>query len=275
MTYQRFFRRYHRLSGMTGTVREVAGELRSVYGLSTISVATHRYVRREQLPTRAFRTASEKWSALADRVVALHETGRPILIGTRSVRTSEQVAEILESRGLHVRLLNARHDRQESEIVAQAGQRSAVTVATDMAGRGTDIALASDIRELGGLHVISAEPHESRRVDRQLFGRCGRQGDPGSYEKFISLEDDVLVHFAGQLAARVSERWSRNRGPIPVWIVERICRHAQRQAERRRRESRRQLLESDSRTSIRLAFAGHESASRPRHSHPTMKASTT
>ena len=157
-----------------------------------------------------------------------------------------------------MRVLNARQDKEESQIVARAGMRGAITVATDMAGRGTDIHLEPDVIALGGLHVLAAEPHESRRVDRQLFGRCGRQGDPGSYERYVSLDDELFNRFAVKLTERITQRWSRTASPPPTWIIERLCTHAQRVAERKRREQRRRLLGHDHQKGARLAFAGHE-----------------
>lgn len=195
ISYQRFFRRYLHLAGMTGTAREAAQELWNVYRLQVVRLPTHRPLRRTVLPPRVFGTAEEKWRAVVEQIETLHREGRPVLVGTRSVAASEFLSELLCQRGLPHRLLNARQDQEEAEILAQAGQRGQITVATNMAGRGTDIVLGPGVRELGGLHVIATERHEARRIDRQLFGRCARQGDPGSCQSFASLEDDLLAAF--------------------------------------------------------------------------------
>ena len=182
ITYQRFFRRYRHLCGMTGTAIEAAGELRAVYGLRVIRIPTNRALKRTKVGTRMFPIAGQKWNAVVEAVNAVSHQGRAVLIGTRSVEASERVGELLRKSGLNPVILNARHDRLEADIVAEAGQPGRITVATNMAGRGTDIQLHRDVREAAGLHVILTEYHESARIDRQLFGRSGRQGDPGSYE---------------------------------------------------------------------------------------------
>ena len=177
ISYQRFFRRYLRLAGMTGTAREVGKELWSVYRLDTVPIPTNRPLRRKALPDHVYVTAEHKWRAIIERVRELHKQGRPILIGTRSVAASEHLSKLLTASQLPHQVLNARQDQQEAQIIAQAGQRGRITVATNMAGRGTDIRLTPDVVELGGLHVLATERHEAHRIDRQLFGRCGRQGD--------------------------------------------------------------------------------------------------
>ena len=184
ITYQRFFRRYLRLAGMSGTVKEVAGELESVYRLRVIKVPTHRPSRRKTLPERLYTTEEAKWKALIQRVQSLNEMGRSVLIGTCTVDESEYVNELLTQVGLDCRVLNARQDTKEARIISQAGQRGCITVATNMAGRGTDIQLEAEVERLGGLHVIATQRNASRRVDRQLYGRCARQGDSGSTEAF-------------------------------------------------------------------------------------------
>jgi preprotein translocase subunit SecA len=171
ITYQRFFARYLRLAGMTGTAREVAPELRRVYGLDTASVPTHRRGRRRRLPDRVCAEQDAKWQAIADTAAYLRARGQPVLIGTRSVAASERLSRVLDDMGLPHAVLNARQDAEESEIVADAGQAGSITVATNMAGRGTDIRLGPGVAELGGLFVILTEYHESPRIDRQLFGR--------------------------------------------------------------------------------------------------------
>ncbi len=193
VSYQQFFQRYSRLSGMTGTAMEVAGELWRSYRLPAVHVPTHKPVVRIHKPDRVFLTEDEKFRAVADRVAGLHATGQPVLIGTRSVISSEKLGELLAERSIPCRILNANREAEEADIVAKAGERGAVTVATNMAGRGTDIRLGEGVRELGGLVVIATERHNEARVDRQLFGRSGRQGDPGLAEAYVSLEDQLIL----------------------------------------------------------------------------------
>ncbi len=256
ISYQRFFRRYIRLAGMTGTAREVASELWSVYRLAVVRIPTNRPIRRAAEPARVFRTEQEKWSAVVERIGAEHRRNRPVLVGTRSVAASEHLSQLLKAEGLEHRTLNARQDDEEAEIVGRAGEAGRITVATNMAGRGTDIRLSPEALEAGGLHVIATERHEARRIDRQLAGRGGRQGDPGSYEILASLEDDVIASHApalfkagrgAALAASAAPR-SRLRG----WVV----RLAQRRAERLHSRTRRRLLDADERLAKLLAFSG-------------------
>ena len=195
MSFQKFFRCFHRLSGMTGTAWEAAGEFWRIYGLPVVRIPTHRPCVRQRWPDRFFREESAKWAAVAQEVETIHRTGRPVLIGTRNVAASEQLTSSLAARGLDVPVLNARRLSEEAVIVALAGEPGRVTIATNMAGRGTDIRLGQGVVELGGLHVIATERHESGRVDRQLFGRAGRQGDPGSAQAFISAEDELLQRY--------------------------------------------------------------------------------
>ena len=192
ISYQQFFRRYLRLSGMTGTAREVAGELWSVYRLNTVPVPTRRPVQRRSLGTRVMGTEEARWQAVVESVHKVHGAGRPVLVGTCSVAASHHLSELLTARGLPHQVLNALHDAREAEIVAEAGRPGSITVATNMAGRGTDIGLAPGVAARSGLHVIATQRSEAGRIDRQLFGRCGRQGDPGSFEAILSLEDEPL-----------------------------------------------------------------------------------
>ncbi len=192
ITLQDLFLRYHRLAGMTGTAANSAAELRKIYKVRVVNVPTNRPPRRKRWPDLVFGMESKKWEAVADEIAKVHAEGRPLLIGTRSIDKSELLSKILDSRGIAHEVLNARHLAHEARIVAEAGQPGRVTVATNMAGRGTDIQLPEEALKLGGLHVICTELHESSRIDRQLIGRCGRQGDPGTFRQFMSLEDEIL-----------------------------------------------------------------------------------
>ncbi len=256
MTYQRFFRRYIRLAGMTGTAREIAPELWSVYRLAVVKVPTNRPVQRRNLGLHVFTSADAKWHAIVSRIRELNRTGQPILVGTRSVAASEHLSRRLTEGGLAHRVLNARQDKEEADIVAQAGGVGRITVATNMAGRGTDILLGPGIRELGGLHVIATERHEAGRIDRQLFGRCGRQGDPGSYETFASLEDELVRVTGPRFWRWVAGRIAASDRPVMAragaWVVER----AQRAAERLHARVRRDLLKTEEQLESALAFSG-------------------
>ena len=256
LTYQRLLRRYLRLAGMTGTAKEVAREIASVYRLDVVRVPLHRPSRRSYEPPSIFATLEEKWNAVADSVerIALR-AGRPVLIGTRSVAASEQLSAVLNRRGIGHALLNAKQDEAEADVIALAGEPGHVTVATNMAGRGTDIGLGPGVAERGGLHVILTEYHESRRIDRQLFGRCGRQGDPGSCEAIVSLEDEIFSVNA-PAAARLVRRLVDNGHRLPPSVYGILRALAQFSAERRSAYVRIQNLKLDRRLEQVLAFSG-------------------
>jgi preprotein translocase subunit SecA len=256
ISYQRFFRRYLRLAGMTGTAREMAAELWSVYRLPVVSIPPNRPLDRRRDRDRVYATADVKWRAVVRRIAGLHRKGRPILIGTRSVVASEQLSELLGAAELPHRVLNARQDKEEAEIIARAGEPGQITVATNMAGRGTDIRLAPGMAERGGLHVIATERHEAGRIDRQLFGRCGRQGDPGSYQAFVSLEDEIVAVYASPIARALARLAIRMLGRSGVRFASLVVRRAQRAAERLHSRGRRDLLEHDEHVETALAFAG-------------------
>jgi len=257
ISYQRFFRRYLHLAGMTGTAREVAGELWSIYRLRVVTVPTNRPLHRSYLPDHVYPTAGERWKSVVDRISEMHGRGRPVLVGTRSVEASEHLSQLLTDNSLPHKVLNARQDREEAEIIACAGEQARVTVATNMAGRGTDIRLASGVAELGGLHVIATERHEARRIDRQLFGRCGRQGDPGTSEAIISLEDELATVFVNKPL-----QWLMNvilKEPNRLfgrWMGKILFRRAQRKAERLHARMRHELLKMDEQLGDALAFSG-------------------
>jgi len=256
ISYQRFFRRYLRIAGMTGTAREVARELWAVYRLPVVSIPTNRPVRRRRLPDRVHVTAQAKWTAIVATLRRLHGEGRPVLVGTRSVSASEHLSALLAAEGLAHRVLNARQDQEEAEIVANAGTRGCITVATNMAGRGTDIRLAPGVAELGGLHVLATERHDARRIDRQLFGRGGRQGDPGSFEAVVSLEDEIVHGLFGDRLLRLARRLHPGTGPLPGALGGSLVAIAQRSAERQHARTRRTLLRVDDQLADMLAFTG-------------------
>lgn len=256
ISYQRFFRRYLHLAGMTGTAREVYRELWSVYRLQVVRVPSNKPSVRRAWPTKIYRKSQEKWNAIVERIADLHGQGRPILVGTRSVAASENLSEILSEHGLPHRVLNARQDREEAEIIGQAGQMGQITVATNMAGRGTDIKLGEQVCQSGGLHVIATEPHEARRIDRQLFGRCGRQGDPGSFELIACTEDEVLTAYLDTFAGWSLYRWLELNALFGHRMNGFIVTRAQRKVERRHYMARRDLLAFDESVESALAFTG-------------------
>ena len=257
ITYQRLFRRYVRLAGMTGTGMEVSSEIYRVYSLNVVRVPLHRPLQRRLLGTRCLVDAAAKWQAVADRAQAQAiEGGRPVLIGTRSVQASEQLSSVLAARGIVHVVLNAKQDQSEAQIVTQAGQAGRVTVATNMAGRGTDIALGPGVAERGGLHVILTEYNESRRIDRQLIGRCARQGDPGSAEVIVALDDELFVMQVPRLAqALVAWPAVRDRG-LPAAVLYVLRWLAQQRAENHNREVRMQNLKQDRQLAKLLSFSG-------------------
>lgn len=258
LSFQRFFRCFRRLAGMTGTAREAAAEFWHIYGLPVVAIPSNRPCVRQQWPNRVFLRAEEKWEAVAAEIERLHGGGRPVLVGTRSVEASERVARLLAARGLTFTVLNAVRHRDEAAVVALAGERGQITVATNMAGRGTDIKLARGVAALGGLHVIGTEPHESGRVDRQLFGRAGRQGDPGSAQAFMSVEDEIIRRHL-PAAARgtlsfVVRRQSRGWRAFAAGAFTAAQRRAENHAARQRRE----VLRADTWLDQSLSFAPGE-----------------
>jgi len=249
ITYQRFFRRYGRLAGMTGTAAEIADELWSVYRLAVARIPTNRPSARRVLPDRVLPTDNAKWQAIAERVGELHRSGVPVLLGTRSVAASERASKHLRDAGIPHAVLNAAQDAEEAALVARAGEPGRVTVATNMAGRGTDIRLAKGVAEKGGLHVVMSERHDSRRIDRQLAGRCGRQGEPGCFEAILSLEDDLLDF------DRRSPLLFLARSGWPA-LGRAALGRAQRRAQRLHSRIRRELLRADRNLDDALAFSG-------------------
>ena len=213
ITLQNYFRMYHKLAGMTGTAETEAGEFWSIYKLDVMVIPTNRPVIRDDQDDLIYKTKKAKYAAVIDRVVELTEKGRPVLVGTTDVETSELLSRMLRMRGIKHNVLNAKEHAREAEIVAQAGQSSTVTIATNMAGRGTDIKLSPEVKAAGGLAIIGTERHDSRRVDRQLRGRAGRQGDPGSSTFYVSFEDKLLRLFGAERIAKDARQHARQRGP--------------------------------------------------------------
>jgi preprotein translocase subunit SecA len=257
LTYQRFFRRYLHLAGMTGTAREVSSELWSVYGLRAQRIPLHRPCRRSKRPTRIYALEREKWEAVIESINEMQSHGRPVLIGVGSVADSELLSRKLTETGISHRVLNARQDKEEAEIVAVAGEKRQVTVATNMAGRGTDIPLAEGVDELGGLHVISACCNDAKRIDRQLYGRCARQGDPGSYQFILSLEDELVQQNCPSMLIKFLLRLTLKKKHFLRPLNCYVARRAQRRVEKRHMELRKALLQHDRQTSRLLAFSGN------------------
>ncbi len=256
ITYQRFFRRYMRLGAMTGTAKEAAGELASIYGLRVVRIPSHKPLRRYCTSRRIYTSADAKWAAVITRVKELQQQQRPVLVGTRSVEASERLSERLTAAGLSHQVLNARHDAEEAEIIARAGQAGRITVATNMAGRGTDIKTAPGVAAVGGLHVIATERNEAGRIDRQLFGRCGRQGDPGSFEEILSYDDDLLVFCASRPITQLFRTLHSDRSDLTHRAGTFLMRRVQHQIERRHARIRRALLDADRAIGDALAFTG-------------------
>jgi preprotein translocase subunit SecA len=256
ISYQRFFRRYLLLSGMTGTAAEVAGELGTVYQLAAVKIPTNRVSRRVLLAQRVLATQAAKWDAIVARVAEVHAHGQPVLLGTRSVAASEHASALLTRAGLPHQVLNAKQDSVEADVVACAGEPGRITIATNMAGRGTDIKLAAGAAELGGLYVILSERYDSMRIDRQLAGRCARQGDPGAVEAILSMEDSLISvsnrHYRRALAAAVARF-----GPaLGQQCGSAAIRFAQRRAERAMARARLGMLKIDQQSGKTLAFSG-------------------
>jgi preprotein translocase subunit SecA len=257
ISYQQFFRRYLRLAGMSGTAREVARELWSVYRLHTFTIPTRVPVQRQARGTRVFGALEAKWAAVVRRVREVHQQGRPVLVGTCSVAASEELSRRLTAENLAHQLLNARQDANEANIVAEAGRAGRITVATNMAGRGTDIKLDPGVAERGGLHVIATQRGDAKRIDRQLYGRCGRQGDPGSHEDILSLEDEPVLRHYGRPARRLMSRMGKGNTPIARWLGGFLTRLPQRAEEKRHAQMRRGLVDLEEHLGDLLAFSGH------------------
>ncbi len=251
LSFQRFIRLFRQVSGLTGTGTEVANEFWRIYRLPVLPVPLHQPCIREIWQTSTHPDKESKWEAVVQEVAAVSDNGRPVLVGTRSVQESEHLAALLDDRGVHYRLINAVNAENEAQVVASAGQAGVVTIATNMAGRGTDIKLSPQAHKNGGLHVIVSEPHESRRIDRQLMGRASRQGDPGSARTFVSRDDELFLRFAG-----LSDRLLlRTQGlPLSAPFVHRALVRCQGVAERLAYSQRRSVLRTDTWLEQALTF---------------------
>ena len=246
ITIQNYFRLYRKLAGMTGTAETEANEFFDIYKLGVVVVPTNRNVARNDKNDSVYKTKREKFDAVVKEIVSIHQQGRPILVGTVSVETSEHLSRLLKKAGIVHSVLNAKFHQQEAEIVANAGQRGVVTIATNMAGRGTDIKLGQGVADLGGLHVLGTERHESRRIDRQLRGRCARQGDPGSSHFFIGLEDDLMRLFGSDRIVKVMERVGLEEGQeLEHPLLNRSIETAQKRVEQHHFQIRKRTLEYD------------------------------
>ena len=246
ITFQNYFRMYDKLSGMTGTAKTEEQEFQKIYGLDVVVVPTNKPNIRIDYPDVIYKTRRAKYRAVANAIEELHKKGRPVLVGTTSIQQSEELSELLKKRGIEPNVLNAKFHEKEAEIVADAGQMGAVTIATNMAGRGTDIVLGDGVAELGGLHIIGTERHESRRIDNQLRGRCARQGDPGSTRFYLSLEDDLMRLFGSDNISGIMDKLGMEEDePIEHKIVTRSIESAQKKVEARNFEIRKQVLEYD------------------------------
>ena len=246
ITLQNYFRMYHKLSGMTGTAETEAGEFWDIYKLDVVVIPTNRPIARKDMNDRVYKTKREKYKAVIEEIEAMVQAGRPVLVGTTSVEISEMLSKMLTMRKIPHNVLNAKLHQKEADIVAQAGQSSTVTIATNMAGRGTDIKLSPEVKAAGGLAIIGTERHESRRVDRQLRGRAGRQGDPGSSVFFVSLEDDLMRLFSSDRIAGVMDKLGFKEGEmIEHSMISKSIERAQKKVEENNFGIRKRLLEYD------------------------------
>ena len=246
ITFQNYFRMYDKLSGMTGTAKTEEQEFQKIYGLDVVVVPTNKPMIRIDYPDVIYKTRRAKYKAVVKEIVELHKTGRPVLVGTTSITQSEELSALLKKAGIPHNVLNAKYHEKEAAIVAQAGQMGQVTIATNMAGRGTDIVLGEGVPELGGLHIIGTERHESRRIDNQLRGRCARQGDPGSARFYLSLEDDLMRIFGSDnIKSMMDKLGMEEDDPIENKMVTRSIENAQKRVEERNFNIRKQVLQYD------------------------------
>ncbi|MGC8484611.1 MAG: SEC-C metal-binding domain-containing protein, partial [Candidatus Baltobacteraceae bacterium] len=246
ITFQNLFRLYDHLAGMTGTAKTEEREFREIYSLDVVTIPTNMPMVRKDFPDIVFKSEKAKFEAVVTEIIAEHAKGRPVLVGTRSIEKSELLAGNLRRKGVECNVLNAKYHEQEADIIKDAGSYAQVTIATNMAGRGTDIKLGEGVAEIGGLHIIGTERHESRRIDNQLRGRSGRQGDPGSTRFYLSLEDEVMRLFGGDRMTSMMDRVGfTDEAPIESKLVSRSIEHAQKRVENHNYEIRKHVLEYD------------------------------
>ncbi|MBQ5668444.1 MAG: preprotein translocase subunit SecA [Peptococcaceae bacterium] len=246
ITFQNYFRMYNKLAGMTGTAKTEEDEFRGIYGMDVVIIPTNKPVVREDRPDVVYRTQMGKYKAIVEKVVERYEVGQPVLVGTVSIQISELISELLRRRGIPHQVLNAKYHEKEAEIVAQAGQSKMVTIATNMAGRGTDIVLGEGVKDMGGLYIIGTERHEARRIDNQLRGRSGRQGDPGFTQFYISLEDDLMRRFGADNITGIMDKIGMDDDmPIENKMISKSIETAQKRVEVRNFEIRKNVLEYD------------------------------
>ncbi|WP_457571753.1 preprotein translocase subunit SecA [Desulfovulcanus sp.] len=246
ITFQNYFRMYEKLAGMTGTADTEAVEFKQIYDLDVVVIPTHKPMIRKDYPDVIYKTQEEKYRAIVQEIKELHAKGQPVLVGTTSIEKSELLSRMLKKIRIPHEVLNAKHHEKEAEIVAKAGEKGRVTIATNMAGRGTDIVLGSGVRELGGLHILGTERHESRRIDNQLRGRSGRQGDPGSSRFYLALDDDLMRLFGSDRIAALMDKLGMEEGqPIENKMISKAIENAQRRVENHNFEIRKTLLEYD------------------------------
>jgi len=246
ITFQNYFRMYNKLAGMTGTADTEAAEFKKIYELDVMAIPTHKTMIRTDYADVIYKTREEKFEAALDEISELNEKGQPVLVGTISIDVSEGLSKKLKKKGIKHTVLNAKNHEKEAEIIAMAGQKGAVTISTNMAGRGTDIVLGEKVTERGGLHILGTERHESRRIDNQLRGRSGRQGDPGSSRFYLSLEDDLLRIFGGERIGGIMEKLGMEKGePIEHNLISKAIENAQSKVEGHNFDIRKQLLEYD------------------------------
>jgi len=246
ITFQNYFRMYRKLAGMTGTAKTEEDEFRAIYNLDVVEIPTNMPMIREDYPDSVYKNKRGKFNAVVEEIVRLHYKGQPVLVGTISVETSEMLSDMLKKRGVPHEVLNAKYHEKEAQIVAQAGQQGTVTISTNMAGRGTDIMLGEGVTELGGLHILGTERHESRRIDNQLRGRAGRQGDPGSSRFFISLEDDLMRLFGSERIMKIVETLGMEEDmTIEHSLLSKSIENAQKKVEGRNFDIRKHVLQYD------------------------------
>ena len=246
ITFQNYFRMYNKLAGMTGTAKTEEEEFRNIYNMTVTQIPTNKPVQRQDKSDLIYISQKGKFDAVVDDVVEKHKQGQPVLLGTVAVETSEYISNLLKKRGIRHDVLNAKNHEREAEIVANAGQKGAVTIATNMAGRGTDIKLGEGVEEIGGLAVIGTERHESRRIDDQLRGRSGRQGDKGDSRFYLSLQDELMVRFGSERLQKMMNRLGMDDStPIESKMVSRAVESAQKRVEGNNFDARKRILEYD------------------------------